>query len=254
MQITVKSAKVLKEGNRKDGTPYKWIAVVAEATGIEYTTFDKKAHIGAGAVLEIGEPDVKEGKHSFKDCTIVKEAPALATVSSTNVNGRPGMTPEMWAEKDRLERWSRECNTCFMGVVELCKNLPHPDPKTMPRNRLHDVLDAALDWAMDHFKTTSAPKPKPQATKSTGEASDNDLDTLVKQNAGGFYTACNKRHGLNKTTVDKEIASIPNVDLSNERGRGIAWAHINAVYGGRPDEENQTEEKGTTADEEFGNL
>lgn len=81
MQIPVKSSKVLKEGTRKDSTPYQFIAVVAEDTGIEYTTFDKKAHIGAGAILDIGEPDIKDGKHSFKECKIVSEPVSQASTT-----------------------------------------------------------------------------------------------------------------------------------------------------------------------------
>ena len=61
MQITVKSVKVLKTGTRKDNTPYTFLAVVDATTGIEYTTFDTKANIGQGGVLDIGEPDIKEG-------------------------------------------------------------------------------------------------------------------------------------------------------------------------------------------------
>lgn len=164
MQITVRSSKILKQGERKDGTPYTFLAVVAEDTGIEYTTFDKKALIGAGAVLDIGEPDIKEGKHSFKKViSIISEGTAPPVKANEE---RSDMTPEMWAEKDRLERWSRECNTCFMGIMEVASN------RTPEDGKFKEAYNAALDWALAHFTEQVSSK---QVIKTT---SDEDFEKL----------------------------------------------------------------------------
>ncbi len=141
MQITVKSSKVGSTGTSQKGA---WeLIVVTSADNTDYTTFHKGAkNLVAGTVIDIGEPKIEGGKCSFKEYTVVSEA--LAPVVEENRNG---MTPELWAEKDRLERWSKECNTCFMGIMEITKN-------QAPEGKLKDVYDAALDWAMAHFKGT----------------------------------------------------------------------------------------------------
>ncbi len=78
MQITIKSVRSVKTGTNKKGE-WELIAVVSQK-GTEYTTFDKKVkHLGEGSVIEIGEPEEKDGKFSFaKVVEIVKEASGSA--------------------------------------------------------------------------------------------------------------------------------------------------------------------------------
>lgn len=153
MQITVKSAKVGKTGTNKQGD---WELIVVTADdGTDYTTFHKGAkHLTAGTVITLDEVTIKEEdgktKKSFKEYTVVS-APAPG-------NGQSGMTPELWAEKDRLERWSRECNTCFMGLPELFKNKPPEGPAL-------NVYNVALNWALVHLQMPQ--KSSPEAIKSS---------------------------------------------------------------------------------------
>jgi len=221
MQIKVKSAKVGKTGENKNG---KWeLIVVTSEDGTDYTTFHKGAKsLQAETVIDIGEPIIKEGKISFKEYQIISE-PAV----QSSKNGQPGMTPEAWAEKDRLERWSRECNTCFMGIMELAKTQDHTI------GTFGNVYAAALDWALAHFKTTPpVTKPAPAATRPTTGASELKTGSLVFANPGEFYSTCLKQFKVQKSKVDEIIAGA--IDLTTDEGRIKAWEVIMSIYG--PDE------------------
>jgi len=83
MEIEVKASQVLKTGTNKSG---EWELIkVTSQDGTEYTTFDKKAKkLGSGAVIDIGEPVIKEGKISFKEVVkVVKEGQAAAVSSGS---------------------------------------------------------------------------------------------------------------------------------------------------------------------------
>lgn len=229
MQITVKSAKVATTGTSNKGA-WSLIVVVAEDTGIEYTTFDKKAHIGAGAVLDIGEPTAKEGKHSFKECTIVKEAPATPQPSGSD--DRNGMTPELWAEKDRIKQQSIECQVIFTGMVELAK------VRTFKEGTEREVYDAALDWAMEHFKTDKpaqrpTQKTQPEATGSTPGALEADLHSLVFADAGQLKTAMKDVLKMNGTQI---AAAVAGCLLATEEGRRNCWSALLKMREEKPTE------------------
>lgn len=170
MQITVKSTKVGKTGKSDKGD---WeLIVVKSEDGTDYTTFHKSAkNLSPGTVIDIGEPKIKDGKISFKEFTVVS-APAAAPAPAS-ANGQSGMSPEAWAEKDRLECRSREANTCFMGLTTMASS---PDPlKNMTPDtiaRYHDALNAAMVWATAHFtkpvsaKTEAKPEAKAEPTEA----------------------------------------------------------------------------------------
>ena len=116
MQITVKSVKVLKTGENKNGS-WSLIGVTSD-DGTNYATFHKSAaNLNPGAVIEIGQPDIKEGKCSFKEYTVISEG-----TPAPHPNGKPDMSKDDWAEKDRLERDARAANTCFMGIIQLASS------------------------------------------------------------------------------------------------------------------------------------
>lgn len=250
MQITVRSSKVAKTGESAKG---KWTlyVVVDDTTGVEYTTFDGKAHTGAGAVLDIGEPEIKEGKHSFKKVVeIVKAAAAPVSGPAGHTNG---MTPEAWAEKDQLERWSRECNTCFMGISQMVSSI-FAQPQETRRDDIPEpllsVYQNALKWADAHFTTKSAPapeKPKSGAPQSKSEPPQDDVNPTLFKNPGEFYTACNKQFKVPKSIVDSEISGC---DLTTDAGRLEAWGKVKAVYGEKPPDEKDGVETETTAQAE----
>ena len=90
MEIEVKASQVVKTGTSKQGA---WELIrVTSADGTEYTTFDQKAkHQGAGAIIDIGEVIIKEGKLSFKEIVkVVKEGQApVATSNSKSYQADP---------------------------------------------------------------------------------------------------------------------------------------------------------------------
>lgn len=229
MQITVKSTKALKSGTNKNGE-WELIGVTSE-DGTNYTTFHKGAkNLSPGAVIEF-EPEIKEGKVSFKEYKVISEG------TPAPVNGKPDMTKEDWAEKDRADRWSKECNTCFMGIMDLAKVGSNFTEEQWIK--LKPVYDAALDWADRHFKATTVKVSGSAGTATARKPEDktNDPHALIFQNAGEFYSACLKYYKLNKTQVDKEIVGY---DLSQPAGRLGAWAMILSLYGAK-DEKDTTQ-------------
>ncbi len=179
MQITVKSAKVGKTGTNKNGA---WeLIVVTSEDGTDYTTFHKSAkNLAPGTVIDIGEPVIKEGKISFKEYTVVSAPPNGGQTTS-------GMTPEMWADKDKRERWSIESQVAFKGIVELAKGLALNDKSPLPNSKLHEAYNAALDWALAHFKSTqqTTPKPAQAATTKTTTPKEDELFPEEKIEATG---------------------------------------------------------------------
>ena len=215
MQITVKSSRVGKTGKNEKGE-WALIIVVDENTGIEYTTFDKKAHIGPGAVLDIGEPDVKEGKHSFKKCTVVSES-----TSPPPDNGKDGMTPELWAEKDRAQAHSIETQTAFKGVMELAGS---EDFSKVKNDKFVKVYDAALDWAMSHFKPSITVKSStlPKQEKSPDEEFDS-LGRPTFKYIGEFLTRVTKEKGI---TRDEICVRLSINDVKEITDFSKAWADL----------------------------
>ncbi len=238
MQITVKSAKVAKTGT-KDNREWRLIIITSD-DGTDYATFHTSAeHITPGSVIDIGEPKIKEGKVSFKEFTVISAAPAPAVIGNTS--GINGMTPELWAEKDKADRWSKECNTCFMGIMELVGKNIESISAGKAIIYIDPVFTAALDWALNHFTNKMPAKtsqPSPEATKSKSEKPGGlpwpEGGVAHFKDRGEFYTACNKQFKLQKSGVDKEVAGI---DLTTDAGRLDAWAKIVTIYGGPTDAE-----------------
>uniref|UniRef100_A0A6M3IVD3 Uncharacterized protein n=1 Tax=viral metagenome TaxID=1070528 RepID=A0A6M3IVD3_9ZZZZ len=231
MQITVKSAKVLKSGTSKSGE-WELIGLTSE-DGTNYTTFHKNAkNLTAGTIIDIGEPEIKEGKISFKEYKVVSEAPAPA--GNGKSDSHQGMTPADWAEKDRVQRLSIESQVAFKGIMEaFSAGQLKPDSQ---------YVKTALDWAMAHFKTSqSTTKPLPAVTKSKSDKVDADSSSLVFNNAGELKTACNKVLKMSVKQIENETQLF---DLNTEKGRKDCWQAIVAVYG-------EKDEKGTTEAEDL---
>ena len=86
MQITVKSAKILKTGTNDKG---QWrLAGVTSDQDVNYATFASGAeNLAAGMIIDIGEPTEKDGKWNFKEYKIVKAAPIkMATSPKLNIS------------------------------------------------------------------------------------------------------------------------------------------------------------------------
>ena len=139
MQITVKEAKKVGEGTKKDGKPWKLYAVVNE-DGIEYTTFDTKAgHITPGAVIEIGDITLKDGdKRSFKELVVISEGPA----SGPKPNG--DMSKEDWEKKQSLYAFAgAETQTLWQESKTICA--PHFQGAVLGEETVDQALDACQE-------------------------------------------------------------------------------------------------------------
>ena len=225
MQITIKDIKVktgVVKSGKNEGNPWKLVIITGE-DGKEYTTFEASAEkLTVGTVLKLDKVTISEKdgktKHDFKEFEVVSAptAPGLPPAPSN------GMTPQDWAEKDRLERRSREANTCFMGLTAMACI---PSLMLQPNIALkyNEALGLAMDWAIAHFqmKTTEA-KPAPEV-KGQGEK---DWQKLVEDGSAwtpeGFTKRC-KDAGIPWLDV-KAILGVNNVkEIANY---AQAWATV----------------------------
>lgn len=239
MQITVKSIKLLKEGENKYGAWALYKVVTDEDA--EYTTLHKEAGtITEGMTIDIDELSIteREGKEqrSFKKFEVI----TAATVQKSTTSDKPnGMTPDAWAEKDRLERFSIESQVAFKGIIAIACEYIKGGIALENDCQIKDVLSKALDWAMAHFTGQTITKKPPEAVKSKSTPPPPESGGMIFANKGEFYTACLKKHNMQKTAVDAEVSDI---DLSTPEGRGKAWLQIVAVRR-KPDEAQSTEKK-----------
>ncbi len=209
-QVKVKDIRHI---HSKPDAPKKWhLVALVDAEDQEYTTFDLAVvDVGIGGVIEF-DVEMKRGKANIAEGwkIISKGTPEgeAAPAPEPKTNGKPDMSKDDWAEKDRLERWSRECNTCFMGIMELAGRT---DLK-LPADRIVDfdvVLGKALTWAENHLTTlapwtgtTTTQKP---ATKTEKTTADKDFDELTSgsefKNVGEFLTRVTKELGITSTAI-----------------------------------------------------
>ena len=129
----------------------------------------------------------QQGRESFKKYEVITLGEAPITTST--------MTPEDWAEKDRLERWSRECNTCFMGIGELLRNQP-------PEGKALLVYNTALDWAMAHFRPTTITKKKETKPVTQASIEPSDGPTKVSPEPLESTPEGSEGNGIPKTTEE----------------------------------------------------
>jgi len=227
MQLTVKSTKIGRTGTNEKGD---WeLIVVTSDDGTDYTTFHKGAkNLLPGTVIEVGEVIIKNNKHSFKEYTVIS-APTVPVVPVSNGHG---MTPELWAEKDRLERWSRECNTCIMAIDQLTKCRP-PDGKEL------ELHDAAIAYALAHFQPTKEmPKvEKPQSDKAVNKPV---TDPGEFKDLGDFLTKVTK---VTKLKRDEICTMLSINDVTEITDYAKDWAILTgkkpeAAEGGKVTPEN----------------
>ena len=163
---------------------------VKDDKGAEFTTFDTKINQVTPGSLISAEIKI-DGKYNNITEWKLLEQGALV---SAQVNGRSDMTPELWAEKDRLERRSREAIACFQGIMELAASEQHRALRSLNdvlKERLDKTLDAALDWALAHFtlpqKTSELAEVEKQAKKKESDKAWDAMNPEFKDR-GEFLT------------------------------------------------------------------
>lgn len=211
MQITVKESKKLKEGENKYGP---WALYKIEATdGKIYTTLTEGADkLTPGAIFEPAAVEIdenNEGAFKFKKFIMV-------TAPAPKPNGKPDMSKDDWAEKDRLERWSRECNTCFMGIMEVAAANIKQGTVNFTCTQFGEVYDAALDWALKHFNgTPKTAAPTREELKKAIEktekqtTADDDFEALESgsefKNAAEFAARVKKDLGIYPSGICEKL-------------------------------------------------
>ena len=203
--IKVKTGTVASGKN--EGNPWELIIIIGE-DGSEFTTFDTAIkEVGIGGTLEL-EAVIKKGKANITKFTIIQKGSAAP---APGPNGKPDMSKEDWSEKDRLERWSRECNTCFMGIMGAAdKGLGGAYSENFG-----EVFEAALAWALKHFNGTPAPAPRYKekdgviTAEKPATTADADFDKLVSgsefKNVGEFLTRVTKELGITSTAICEQL-------------------------------------------------
>jgi len=229
MQLTVKSTKIGRTGTNEKGD---WeLIVVTSDDGTDYTTFHKGAkNLLPGTVIEVGEVIIKNNKHSFKEYTVIS-APTVPVVPVSNGHG---MTPELWSEKDKLQRQSIETQVCFKGIIELAAS-----PNFEQWDKLNLALDAALDWALAHFQPVKGmPKvEKPQSDKAVNKPV---TDPGEFKDLGDFLTKVTK---VTKLKRDEICTMLSINDVTEITDYAKDWAILTgkkpeAAEGGKVTPEN----------------
>ncbi len=155
MQITIKSTRIIREGDGSDGKrAYKWVSVMADdgsEKGTEYTTFDASVFkLGPGSVIDIGDPETKDGKLRFKKvASVISSVAAVATPPAPGPSSSPesDMSKEDWAEKQLIERASFEAQTAYKGAIELLAARGMAEEGK-------ELIEAALAWGIKRLNPT----------------------------------------------------------------------------------------------------
>ena len=212
MQIKVASTKVLKKGTGDYGE-WKLVKVVTEDT--EYTTFaDGAEKLTSGSIIDITDlNEDDQNRKSFKKYEVISGG-QVSKSPETN-----GMTPDLWAEKDRLERFSIESQVAFKGIVELAKSPPTEWKlhKVSMEERFAVVYNAALDWALVHFKPTKEAKPTPPQpeTKPTVTEVKEELFPKKYKDAGEFAKACSENLSLSTSDICSKMGVSKITDIAD---------------------------------------
>jgi hypothetical protein len=214
MQITVKSSQVVKTGTNKAGD-WELIKVTSE-DGTGYATFDKKAkHLGTGAVIDIGEVDIKDGKISFKEVvSVVKDgtSPALT-------NGYGQDSPE--------KRRSIETQCAVKVVMEYYTQMCVAEKDV--DGRLIDLVDRALVWCgtriphLSLLSDTKSPKEQPADTEPSSAQPGEDF-----KNAGDFWKQALDKWGKAQSDL---IAILELTRASDVKDFRKAWEELEKKLG-----------------------
>ena len=205
MEITVKSVKVLKTGENKYG-PWALYKIEA-ADGKIYTTLaDGADKLTPGTVFEPAEVMLGEEKDGvqefkFKKFTLV----TAGSAPGPKTNGKPDMSKDDWAEKDRLERDARAANTCFMGIIQLATSQT-PNIEKIHWDKLNGLILLAFNYAERNLAVRLAPSVKTEKPKTTA---DKDFDELTSgsefKNVGEFLTRVTKELGITSTAICEKL-------------------------------------------------
>lgn len=206
MEIEVKASQVVKTGTNKNG-PWELIRVTS-VDGTEYTTFDKKAkHQGTGAIIDIGEVEIKGNKISFKEIVkVVREGQAPAA--------GPGNFKQDPAKIHSIESQKRADIIAQLWIADKI------DDKSLEVTKLRSWLkklgiDADgwedLESAATRSKATEMP-PQPPQTASKDNPEDNGTARLLNRvcEVKGFKSDKTARTWLvnvckiNKDRIDSE--------------------------------------------------
>ena len=144
------------------------------------------------------------------------------------------MTPDMWAMKDYLERWSIETQTAYKGVVELLvAKIILPDG---------ELGKGAIDWASTHFKPSPpTQKPAPKPAESTQGTPDNE-PRLTEAQAKKIY-ATSKEKGYKPDTCTSILALKFHIGTSKDLTRKQASEFIELLESGYGLDADWNEEK-----------
>ena len=212
-QVKVKDIRHI---HSKPDAPKKWhLVALVDAEDQEYTTFDLAVvDVGIGGVIEF-DVEMKRGKANIAEGwkIISKGTPEgeAAPAPEPKTNGKPDMSKDDWAEKDRLERLSIEQMSAWRGIVELAAK---PDIKLPPDmiTEFFDVLKNGLAWANNRLTTTTpaktTTKTEKTVTKKETEA-DKDFDELSSgsefKNAAEFAARVKKDLGIYPSGICKKM-------------------------------------------------
>ncbi len=249
MQITVKSRRMIKEGERDGGGHYKWCSVMAEdgsQKGKEYTTFDASVmNLGPGSIIDIGDPVEKQEeyqgstvtKYSFKKIVSVISEVTAAVAPAPAPNGVSDMSKDEWKEKQRIERASFEAQTAYKGIVDIAQAYVAAGVDLSDAGTFSEHYNLAMAWAKGRILNNgipgrdlaSLPVPRPDSVPSTAPITPQEEAELLFpnfKNIGELFAACLKIN-VSRAEALKKIGAREGDDLSKVN-LAEAWSVITA--------------------------
>jgi len=218
MEITIKNSRVASTGTSDKG-PWELIVVTTQ-DGTEFTTFDKKAKQGEGAVIAISEPKTKKGKLSFEKVLEVKKECQVAS-PATSSSEQYKADPAKIASEERRSRMHTIKDLWIAGVID-------KDSSEVKKLRA---------WIMEGDTPKAEAKPIKQRPpdaptdedlpfteeQSQGEMVTGDLKGLPIHNLGDLFSACLHHFKINQSEVLKELGGITKEQISDPME---AWLQI----------------------------
>ena len=198
MEITVKEINY-STGDKKPTT----IVTMDDSKMSGFDSGLKDVNVGDRLDVEIKPKGQWLNIISFTILEKGSAAPApVATTSKTN-GDRSGMTPDLWAEKDRIERASFEAQTAFKGIITLVAG--HP-PELVLSDSIKESLEKALKWAdgkLDaNMSATLAASIEQLAGKKPADKPEPGGDeSLFFKSFGDLLTLCLRDYGVQRSQV-----------------------------------------------------
>ncbi len=229
-QITISEVS-FKPGTNDKGP---WLnAYITDTEGTKWSVFDDQVPtadvealapgdvIDATPKMKDGLPIMHGGRIKMGTFTVITKTAPTQSFNAPPASSAPGMTPEMWDEKDRLKCVSIERQSSAATLLSYDASLRATDHASA-FSELHDAVEKAIAWMSSRYDDVNHPAMTPlemvQATSPTDTRSQAEQDFDALESAGspkniGELLTWRDKEGVSRTAF-MEITGIKDSELS----------------------------------------